>query len=236
MEIILVPGFWLDASSWDDVRPLLEEAGHRVRALTLPGLESADADRRGIRLRDHVDAVVAVIDDADRAGGRVVLVGHSGGGAIAHAAADARPERVARVVYVDAGPLATGQAINDELPVVGDEIPLPDWSVFGEEDLRDLDDELRAAFRSRAVPEPAAVASDPLELTDERRYDVPATIISCEFPSEQLKEWIAQGHPYVAELAAMHDVEYVDLPTGHWPQFTRPADLARAILDAVDGE
>jgi pimeloyl-ACP methyl ester carboxylesterase len=233
MEIILVPGFWLDASSWDEVRPPLEQAGHRVRALTLPGLESADADRRGIRLRDHVDAVVAAIDARDEAGGPVVVVGHSGGGAIAHAAADARPDRVARVVYVDAGPLGAGQAIADELPVVDDEIPLPDWSLFGDEDLRDLDDELRAAFRSRAVPEPAAVASDPQELTDERRYDVPATIISCEFPSEQLKEWIAQGHPYVAELAAMHDVEYVDLPTGHWPQFTRPADLAQAILDAV---
>jgi pimeloyl-ACP methyl ester carboxylesterase len=234
MEIILVPGFWLDASSWDEVRPPLEGAGHRVRALTLPGLESAEADRRGIRLSDHVDAVVAAIDDIDEADGPVVVVGHSGGGAIAHAAADARPDRVARVVYVDAGPLGIGQAINDELPVVDDEIPLPDWSLFGEEDLRDLDDEMRAAFRSRAVPEPAAVAYDPQELTDERRYDVPATIISCGFPSEQLKEWIAQGHPYVAELAAMHDVDYVDLPTGHWPQFTRPADLSQAILDAVD--
>lgn len=231
MEIILIPGFWLDASSWDEVRPPLDEAGHRVRALTLPGLESAEAERRGIRLRDHVDAVVAAIDEAD---GPVVVVGHSGGGPIGHAAADARPDRVAREVYVDAGPLAVGQAINDQLPVVGDEIPLPDWSFFGEEELRDLDDEARAAFRSRAVPEPTAVAYDPQELTDERRYDVPATVISCGMPSEQLKEWIAQGHPYVAELAAMHDVEYVDLPTGHWPQFTKPAELGRAILAAVD--
>jgi pimeloyl-ACP methyl ester carboxylesterase len=231
MEIILIPGFWLDGSSWDEVRPPLDEAGHQVRALTLPGLESAEADRRGIRLRDHVDAVVAAIDEAD---GRVVLVGHSGGGAIAHAAADARPDRVARVVYVDAGPLGAGQAINPELPVVGDEIPLPDWSFFPDEDLRDLDDGMRAAFRSRAVPEPTAVAYDPVELTDERRYDVPATLICCEAPSGQIKEWIAQGHPYVAELAAMHDVDYVDLPTGHWPQFTRPAELAQAILAAVD--
>jgi pimeloyl-ACP methyl ester carboxylesterase len=231
MEIILIPGFWLDASSWDQVRPPLDEAGHRVRALTLPGLESAEAERGRVRLRDHVGAVVAAIDGAD---GPVVVVGHSGGGAIAHAAADARPDRVARVVYVDAGPLGTGQAINDQLPVVDDEIPLPDWSFFGEEDLRDLDDEMRAAFRSRAVSEPAAVAYDSQELTDERRYDVPGTIISCGVPSEQLKEWIAQGHPYVAELAAMHDVEYVDLPTGHWPQFTKPAELGRAILAAVD--
>ncbi|HYT30129.1 MAG TPA: alpha/beta hydrolase, partial [Actinomycetota bacterium] len=42
------------------------------------------------------------------------------------------------------------------------------------------------------------------------------------------------GHPYVAELAAMHDVEYVDLPTGHWPQFTKPVQLGQAILAAVE--
>ncbi|HEX9994965.1 MAG TPA: alpha/beta hydrolase [Acidimicrobiales bacterium] len=231
MEIVLIPGFWLDASSWDGVTPVLERAGHRVRALTLPGLESPDADRAGIGLRDHVDAVVAAVDEAD---GPVVLVGHSGGGAIAHAVADARPDRVARVVYVDSGPLGDGGSINDELPEAGGEIPLPDWSAFDEEDLRDLDDELRAAFRARAVPQPAGVARDPQVLSDERRYDVPATVIACEFPSEQLREWIAAGHPYVAELAALRDVEYVDLPTGHWPQFTRPAELADAILAAVD--
>ena len=231
MEIILIPGFWLDASSWDKVSPALVEAGHRVRPLTLPGLESVDADRAGIRLRDHVDAVVDVVDEAD---GPVVLVGHSGGGAIAHAAADSRPKQVARVVYVDAGPLGDGQTINDELPVVDGEIPLPDWSEFGEEDLRDLGDELREAFRARAIPEPAAVASDAQALADDRRYDVPATIIACEFSSRQLREWIEQGHPYVAELAAMRDVEYVDLPTGHWPQFTKPKELAQAILAAVD--
>ena len=231
MDIILIAGLWLDGSSWDEVKPALVDAGHRVRALTLPGLESADADRSGIRLRDHVEAVVAAIDESDEP---VVLVGHSGGGAIAHAAADARPDRVARVVYVDAGPLGDGRAINDQLPVVDGEIPLPDWSEFDEEDLRDLDDELREAFRARALPSPKAVAYDPQVLTDNRRYDVPATIIACEFTSEQLREWIAQENPYVAELAAMHDVEYIDLPTGHWPQFTKPLELSQAILSAVD--
>ena len=96
--IVLIPGFWLDASSWDGVVPALEQGGHRTRALTLPGMESRDADRSGITLRHHVDAVVAVIDAADPADGDLVLVGHSGGGAVAHAAVDARPTRVARVV------------------------------------------------------------------------------------------------------------------------------------------
>src|SRR5438067_9693479 len=231
MDIILIPGFWLDASSWDDIAPALQQAGHRVRALTLPGLESKDADRSGIGLRDHVDAVVAAIDETE---GPVVLVGHSGGGGIAHGAADARPDRVARVVYVDSGPLGDGGMINDELPVVDGEIPLPDRSEFSPEDLRDMDDQLWQAFQARAVPEPRGVSYDRQALADDRRYDVPATVIACEFSSEQLKGWIAQGQPFVSELAKLRDVEYVDLPTGHWPQFTKPKELAQAILSAVE--
>ncbi len=231
MDVILVPGFWLDASSWDHVVPALEAAGHRPQALTLPGLESVDVDRSGITLRDHVDAVVARIDAADQP---VVLVGHSGGGSIIAGAADARPERVVRAIYVDAGPSGEGGVINDELPVVDGEVPLPDWEVFDERDLTGLDDELRAAFRARAIPEPLHVAIDPQHVSDERRYDVPTTVIASSMPAEVLRELMGQGHPYVRELSTMHDHEIVDLPTGHWPQFTRPKDLASAIVAAVD--
>ncbi|WP_157155535.1 alpha/beta fold hydrolase [Diaminobutyricimonas sp. LJ205] len=231
MDIVLVPGFWLDASSWAEVTPPLVAAGHRVHPLTLPGLESADAPRAHIGLRDHVDAVVAAIDALE---GPVVLVGHSGGGAIIYAASDARPDRVARAIYVDSGPLGEGGVINDELPEEGDEIPLPAWEVFDDEDLVGLDDDLRAAFRARAIPQPKRVASDKQQLSDERRFDVPSTIIACEFPSSMLTEMIAGGHPYTAELARLKNVQYVDLPTGHWPQFTKPAELGEAILAAVD--
>jgi len=233
MDIILIPGFWLDGSSWDKVVPVLRQAGHRTHALTLPGMESKDADRSRITLRDHVDAVVEVIDSLDPASGQVVLVGHSGGGAIAHAAADARPGRVARVVYVDSGPLGEGGVINDELPAENGEVPLPDWSLFDTADLIDLDDQLRAAFRERAIPTPVHVASDPQQLSDGRRYDVPVTVIACEFSSETLRKWIDQGQPYVRELAKIRDVDYIDLPTGHWPQFTRPEELGRAILASI---
>ena len=230
MDVILIPGFWLNASSWDAVVPALEAAGHRVHALTLPGLGSVDDDRSGIGLADHVAAVVEIVDETEPS---VALVGHSGGGAIAHAAVDARPDRIARVVYVDSGPLGDGGVINDELPVVDGEIPLPDWSVFDEESLADLDDGLRERFRSTAVPQPARVATDRQVLRDPRRYDVPVTVIACEMPSETLRELMTKGHPYTAELSKIHDVTLVDLPTSHWPQFTKPAELAAAIVDAL---
>jgi pimeloyl-ACP methyl ester carboxylesterase len=230
MDVILIPGFWLNAASWDGVVPALEGAGHHVRALTLPGLASRDDERAGIGLADHIAAVVAVIDEA---AAPVVLVGHSGGGAIAHAAVDARPDRVARVVYVDSLPLGDGGVINDQLPVVDGEVPLPDWSVFEKEDLTDLDDGLRERFRAVAIPEPAAVASDRQVLHDPRRYDVPITVITCEFPTKMMRELMAKDHPYLAELARVRDATLVDLPTGHWPQFTKPVELGAAIVAAL---
>jgi pimeloyl-ACP methyl ester carboxylesterase len=232
MDAILIPGFWLDASSWDDIAPVLREAGHTVHAVTLPGLESKQADRGGITLRDHVDAVTDLVDSID---GPVVLVGHSGGGAVAHAVADARPERIARIVYVDSGPMGDGQSINDAFTVVGDEVPLPDWDEFEDEELVDLDDAAREAFRERAIPIPARVASDPQRLSgDGRVYDVPVTIITSTFPSEQMRELLDRGSPWVAELGKVKDFELIDLPTGHWPQLTRPDDHARAIAAAID--
>ncbi|MBC9226267.1 alpha/beta fold hydrolase [Aeromicrobium sp. 636] len=230
MDIVLVPGFWLDASSWDAVTPQLVEAGHRIHPLTLPGLESRDASRAGIGLADHIDFVAGKVDSLD---GDVVLVGHSGGGAVIHGVADRRPDRIARNIYVDSGPPAEGQAVNDELPADGDEIPLPPWDEFMDMDLVDLDDQLRAEFIARAVPLPRRVATDGITLTDERRLDVPVTVIANEFPSQILRDAIAAGEPWVGELGRVRDVEYVDLPTGHWPQFTKPAELGAAIVEAL---
>ncbi|MBO0826617.1 MAG: hypothetical protein J2P24_02435 [Streptosporangiales bacterium] len=121
----------------------------------------------------------------------------------------------------------------DQLPAENGEVSLPDWSLFDKEDLVDLDDELRAAFRARAVPTPAHVARDPQALSDERRSGVPVTVIACVFTSATLRAWVDQGHPYVRELGKVREVEYVDLRTGHWPQFTRPDDLGDAIAASV---
>jgi pimeloyl-ACP methyl ester carboxylesterase len=231
-DIILIPGLWLDASSWDDVVPTLRDAGHRVHPLTLPGLESKDADRSRITLGDHIGAVVETIDSCDVAS-PVVLVGHSAGCAIAYAAIDARPQRVARAVYVSGFPTGHGLAIAASFDAVGGEVPLPEWSAFDDADLVDLDDEAREALRRRAIPSPARVTTDPQQLTDERRYEVPATVIATEFTSEMLRGWIEAGLDPVAEFTKIRELDVVDLPTGHWPQLTRPVELAQIILGAV---
>lgn len=227
--LILVPGFWLDASSWSEVTPALEAAGHDVRPLTLPGLESRGADRSSIGLADHAAAVVGAIDDA---ADPVVLVGHSGGGTVVHAAVDQRPDSVSRAIYVDSGPLPAGIATNAALAAEAPDVPLPEWSEF-EDQLADFTDAQLDAFRARAIPHPVGAVKDEQVLTDERRYTVPVTLISTTMTRQQVDDYTAQGAPHFAELPLIKDVTIVELPTSHWPQLTKPAELAQAMLDAV---
>jgi pimeloyl-ACP methyl ester carboxylesterase len=233
MNVILIPGFWLDASSWAPVSEALTAAGHTPHPVTPLGAGGPADQVAGITLADQAAAVVEMIDGMD---GPFVVVGHSGGGAVAHAVADARPDRVEQVVYVDSGPLADGGVVNDELPLVDGVVPLPDWGVFEEEELEGLTDEIRADFRARAVTVPPLVAGGAQRLHDERRYEVPVTVITSTMPEQVLRDLMAKDHPYVRELARVRDVTIVELPTGHWPQLSRPDDLAVAVVRAVEGE
>src|ERR1044071_6445689 len=99
--IILVPGFWLGAWAWDDVAADLRAAGHDVTALTIPGMESKDADRSKVTFMDHVDAIIAALEAADRP---AVLAVHSATGFSGYAASDRVPEKIAAMVYVDTTP------------------------------------------------------------------------------------------------------------------------------------
>ena len=231
MHIILIPGLWLDGSSWHQVVPALEAGGHSTRALTLPGLESPAADRSEITLRHHVDAVTEAIDDCPP-DTTIVVVGHSLGAGIAWVAADARPDRIARLVLIGGFPAVPGEALAAGFATVGADLPLPDLDTFDEADLRDLDPAALEEFRRRAVPSPARLTTDVAQLTDARRYEVPVTVVCPEFTAQDLREWIEEGEAAVSELPRIRQLSLVDLPTGHWPQFTRPAELARLILEA----
>jgi pimeloyl-ACP methyl ester carboxylesterase len=226
--IILVPGFWLGAWAWDGVFARLRASGHDVAALTLPGLESLEADRSAITLQDHVDAVVAAVR---RVGRPVVLAVHSGAGGAGYAASDRVPDLIAAMVYVDSGP-ATGGVFPD---FEGAEMPLPSWEEMAQDpgnSLEGVSPEQREAFRSRAVPEPGNVVRGAPVLTNAARLDIPTTVICTTFPSEQIRQAVAEGVEWVAGLAELKKVTYVDLPTSHWAMWSRPDDLA-AILAGV---
>ncbi len=229
MDVILIPGLWLDASSWDDILPALRDAGHNPRALTLPGVGEPASESAPIGIADWVAAVVAEIDATP---GPVALVGHSGGGNVAWGAVDARPDRIVRVVFVDTIPPFDGGQIS-EFPVVDGVVPFPGWEFFDDEDVHDLDAATRAATAPRTRSVPVRVPTDPIALRDERRFRVPVTLLMGAMDEQAFRSAVAQWGPYGTEFAAIADAEVVRLDTAHWPQFTQPARLADALVTAL---
>jgi pimeloyl-ACP methyl ester carboxylesterase len=225
--IVLVPGFWLGAWAWDEVAGLLRAHGHDVTALTLPGLESLDADRSTVTFDDHVDAICAAVSAAGRP---VVLAVHSGAGGPGYAATDRLPEQIAAMVYVDSGP-ATG-AMNPDLE--GDELPLPPPDeLAADENLDGLTEEQLATFRSRAVPEPAGALRGGAALGNDARLDVPTTALCTGYSSAEYQDAVAQGYAWLGGFADLRNLTWVDLPTSHWPMWSRPTELASFLGDVA---
>lgn len=226
VHVVLVPGYWLGAWAWEAVEPGLRAAGLSTHPVTLPGL--ADGSTSGVTLDDHVTAVAELVASLD---GDVVLVGHSGGGAVVQGVVDRDPGRIRRVVYVDSGPLQDGVSLHPDATA---DVELPSWDALVAQgsSLDGIDEAGLARFRERAVPHPVGVARSPVLLHDPCRLDVPASVICTSLPSSLLREMIEAGR-MPSELLQVHDVRYIDLPTGHWPMFSRPADLAEAIRAEV---
>jgi pimeloyl-ACP methyl ester carboxylesterase len=224
--IVLVPGFWLGAWAWDEVAGALAVDGHEVTALTLPGLESAGADRSTVSFADHVDAIT---DAVNAAGGPAVLAVHSGAGATGYAASDRIPDSIAAMVYVDSGPATA--ALDPSFDAV--EKPLVWEEIEAEENLDGLSDEQKETFRRRAVPEPGAAIRGFVELSNDARLDIPTTAIATGYTSDQYKDAIAQGQTWLGGFAELRNVNWVDLPTSHWPMWSRPQELAAVIGDVA---
>ncbi len=222
MDIVLIAGLWLDGSAWDDMVPELDRLGHRAIAVTLPG----QGDGAGsATYDDQAGAVLAAVDAAE---GAPLVVGHSAACTLAWVAADRRPEAITGVALIGGFPSPHATSYADFFEPTGDAVPFPGWEPFAGPDSDDMSPELRAEVAARTVPVPVGVTRGTVRWTDERRHGVPLTLICPEFSPQQATEWIASGD--VPELAEATALELVDLDSGHWPMFTRPAALA-ALLD-----
>ena len=226
MDILLIAGLWLDGSAWNDVASELEALGHRPVPITLPG----QGDGAPTATLD--DQVTAVLEAVDAASGQPMVVGHSAGCTLAWLAADARPEQVARVVLVGGFPNADGEPYAAFFPIEDGVMPFPGWEPFEGPDSADLDEAARQRMAAAAIPVPEGVARGIVRLTDDRRYDVPVLLVCPEFTPDQAKAWITGGE--TPELARAKRVDLVDIDSGHWPMFTKPAELARLLADAAD--
>ncbi|HEY7583879.1 MAG TPA: alpha/beta hydrolase [Acidimicrobiia bacterium] len=226
--IILVPGFWLGGWAWDEVADKLRGEGFQVTALTLPGLEAANTDRSSITLSDHIDAICQAVEGA---GAPVVMAVHSGTGFSGYAASDRCPEKIAAMVYVDSAPgISPLDADFEEAEKAFN------WEeIKEEENLDGLSEEQLETFRQRALPEPGGVLRERVPLTNDARRDIPTTMICTGFPSEAYKKYaFEQDWAWLAGVRELNDITWIDLPTSHWPMWSRPQELAEIIGEVAE--
>jgi hypothetical protein len=89
-------------------------------------------------------------------------------------------------------------------------MPLPPWDEL-DENLDGLSAEQLQTFRRRAVPEPGAAIREGPDLTNDRRLDVPTTVICSTFSSEQIKAAAEEGQAWLGGLAELRDVTWLHL-------------------------
>ncbi|MEU9116454.1 alpha/beta fold hydrolase [Streptomyces sp. NPDC048483] len=240
--IVLVPGFWLGAWAWEDVTSELRAAGHDVYPLTLTGLADRAAEATpDVDVYTHVDDIVRFIEGKGLRD--VVLVGHSGANLPVTGAADRIPDLIARIVYVDAGPLPGGMAVIDfnepqtqeewrkQVVEEGDgwRLPAPPFDPEADPDnLAGLTDEHLARIGTLATPQPFATVTRPL-VRPTVPPDTRCSVIASTFTPEQVRMMADSGNAVFESMARM-DLRH--LPTGHWPMFSRPTELA-ALLDEI---
>jgi pimeloyl-ACP methyl ester carboxylesterase len=107
-NFVLIHGGCHGGWCWERVVPMLEAAGHSVVAPDLPGAGNDPMPLREVTLAGRADFVAGLVA---KQSAPVILVGHSMGGLVVSAAAEAVPEKVAAVVYLAAFMLKDGESM-----------------------------------------------------------------------------------------------------------------------------
>ena len=248
---VLVGGAWIGGWAWQVVSRRLRVAGHDVYPLTLTGLgERVHLATPDVDLETHMADVVNVMEYEDLSD--VVLVGHSYGGHVVQGAADRSLDRIATVVYVDAGPLGDGAAFVDFYPpdaraalesvvaTAGDGWRLPFPGVDGvaqQASISGLDSRARDTMERRAVAQPFATYTQPLRLKHDQ-VPYARRVIFCSdggFTVQQARAALASDDPGMFGAFAGAGWQLDEIHTGHWPMLSAPEQLS-ALLDRYGRE
>jgi pimeloyl-ACP methyl ester carboxylesterase len=233
---VLIPGYWLGAWAWRPVTAALRAQGHEVHPLSLTGMgERAHLTGPEVSLETHVTDVVNLLRYEDLTD--VVLVGHSyAGSAVITMVADRQPERIAKLVFVDTGPLPNGFSMSQFGPPEeheanaarvrsegdGWQLPPPAWAELAAA-VPDLDPAIVPMLTDRSVPQPWLTVTTPVSLTGAWEK-LPRLGIASSFTEADAHEW-ASAAPLFAHMA--DDVwQYEELPTWHWPMLSEPEAVA----------
>ncbi|WP_214410614.1 alpha/beta fold hydrolase [Sphaerisporangium fuscum] len=233
-DFVLIPGPWMGAWAWAPVTRRLRALGHSVRAVTLSGLASPDADVSAVGLATHVEDVLMVLAKEDLRD--AIVVGHSYSGIVAGQVADRAPDRVARTVFVEGFLPHDGKSMlhafperqrAGELQLIAENRgrwPIPDVTIVAEG--QDLSTEQAQWLVDRFVGHPGHTLSEPAVLRRPLAHQR-ASYIVCE------KEHF--GGSVSADVAAMRaepNWTFHTLDTGHWPMISAPDRLA-SLLTAI---
>ncbi|MFF5106606.1 alpha/beta fold hydrolase [Streptomyces sp. NPDC000134] len=248
-EFVLVGGWFTGTHVWEATVVRLAAAGAGAHPVALTGLDGPR--RAGVDLETHVADVLAVLDSVGAGGRDVVLVGHDYGIHPAVAAADRRAGRVARIVHLDAGPPQDGvpalaavpdRALRAELAgrTAGDGGVLAppaggEWRRWGSTD--GVSEAALDRLTALAAPQPLGTLLQPLRLTGAAAA-LPSTGVLCTRNGvgiELVQAQVDFGNPALQALADPR-VTFFELPTGHWPMLSCPAELAEVLLRAAAGE
>lgn len=234
--IVLVHGAWVGAWSWDEVVPLLEDAGHETFVVELPAHGDDDTPVAEATLAAYRDDVLAVLDGID---GPAAVVGHSMGGMVISEVAEARPEAIATLVYVaaflpqdgqsllDIGSTDAGSILTMHLVDHGDGTASIDPEFIGEVFCGDCSDDDVAKILELTRPEPLAPTVTPAALTDAAFGSVHKSYVHTELDmtvSLAAQEAMVDATP-VAEVRS--------LSTAHSPFLSQPEALASTIVELV---
>lgn len=234
MRFLLVHGGWQGGWCWDQVAVRLRAAGHEVLAPTLAGLGPDAADRFDISATEMARRLADDLREQDLRG--LVAVGHSGGGPVIQLLHEFIPDRLDRLVFVDAWVLADGERVYDVLPAPLAEslqaaadaspdrlIPMP--GDFWRHGLcNDMPEEVASGWLDRVVPCPDGWMSDRLRLPGFAGSTVPASYVF-------LADDVSVARDVFESCAArLRQPSVATSPGGHEAMLSQPAALADALL------
>ncbi|MGW3678875.1 alpha/beta hydrolase [Streptomyces prasinus] len=252
---IMVAGVFTGVHVWQETAARLVAAGNEAHAVPLTGVDAGrPAASARVGLETHITDVTAAIDAVDPASGReIVLVGHDYGIHPVLGAADRRPQRVARVVYLDCGMPQNGVPALAAVPDHALRTRLAERARCGEHE-GELAPPSRDEWRhwgstagvsgaalerltSLAVPQPLGTLLQPLRLTGPVAA-LPTTGVLCTrngVSIDLVQRLVDFGDPALTALTGPQ-VTFFELPTGHWPMLSCPAELANVLSRAAAGE
>lgn len=234
-HFVLIHGAWHGGWCWQGVIAALEQAGHTAEAPTLPGHSPGD-DRSQITFASYVDAIAQTLQGQT---GPVVLVGHSSGGFLLQAAAPKAPEKIEKLIFLNAFILPDGVAQFDLVPpeaaqgMTAAAQASPDNSVPVIEDfvrhalMAGEPEAAQDALLSRLTPQPLALFTTKVSTAAFSQLTLPRAVVFCQDDAS-----LPPG-AYLGMAQGLGEFDLVQIAGSHEALFTQPQAVARALIAAA---